>query len=450
MASVLDIRERLRFLTIDADSKAAMAEFMPVLQTALPEILRKFYGHVQQWPELAGMFKEGSSAMKRAEKAQADHWAHLFSGRFDEAYVNSVRRIGLMHSKIGLEPRFYIGGYSFILGHLYEVACQAYASRLNPAAAQRRTALLLRALNQAVMLDMDLAISIYLEENKAAYDRKITALSGTFESRVGPLVGEVATQAEAMRGAAASMTRTAQETARETSMMAGAARAASTGITTVSAAADELSSAVNEIARQVAHSAAMTQQAVGTTQRTDTIVRGLASGAQKIGEVVGLIESVAAQTNLLALNATIEAARAGEAGKGFAVVASEVKNLASQTARATEEISQQVNEMQNATRDVVGAIGEITTAIGELNKVATAIAAAIEEQGAATREISRSVRETESGTQQVAGCIGRVTSSAESTGQAAQEALRAAEAQARQADSLRKELGSFVNDIRAA
>ncbi|WBV42255.1 globin-coupled sensor protein [Pseudoroseomonas cervicalis] len=448
MASQYDIRERLRFLGFDQASRDALSDFLPVLQARLPEVLQKFYAHLRQWPELAGMFK--GDGMRRAEQAQAAHWGQLFSGRFDDAYVDSVRRIGLMHSRIGLEPRFYIGGYSFILGHLIDMACQSFTSRLNPAAAQRRTATLVRALNQAVMIDMDMAISIYLEENKAAYDRKVATLSTAFESKVGPLVDAVAGQAGALRSTAAGMSETARQTAQQANVVAGAAREASGGVATVAAATEELSSSVEEIARQVAHSSAMTRQAVETSRRTDGIVRALAGGAQKIGEVIGLIETVAAQTNLLALNATIEAARAGEAGKGFAVVASEVKNLASQTARATEEISQQVGEMQNATRDVVGAIGEITGAIGELNKVATAIAAAVEQQGAATREISRSVQETASGTRQVTESIAAVSSSAEATGQAAQEALRNAEAQAQQTDGLRREMHDFVVRIRAA
>ena len=448
MISQYDIRERLRFLAYEQASRDALSDFLPVLQARLPEVLQKFYVHLRQWPELTGMFK--GEGMRRAEQAQAAHWGLLFSGRFDQDYVESVRRIGLMHSRIGLEPRFYIGGYSFILGHLFDIACHAYSSRLNPTAAQNRTATLLRALNQAVMIDMDMAISIYLEENKAAYDRKIAALSSAFESKVGPLVDAVASQAGALRGTAAGMSETARQTARQANVVAGAAREASGGVATVAAATEELSTSVEEIARQVAHSSAMTRQAVETSHRTDSIVRALASGAQKIGEVIGLIETVAAQTNLLALNATIEAARAGEAGKGFAVVASEVKNLASQTARATEEISQQVGEMQSATRDVVGAIGEITGAIGELNKVATAIAAAVEQQGAATREISRSVQETASGTRQVTESIAAVSSSAEATGQAAQEALHTAEAQAHEAEGLRREMSSFVAEIRAA
>ncbi|WP_419897804.1 globin-coupled sensor protein [Roseomonas sp. USHLN139] len=448
MAPHHDISDRLRFLGIDGATRSALAEFMPVIQRELPAILKGFYAHLASWPELTRMF-DGPASTARAEKAQADHWTKLFSGRFDAGYTESVRRIGLMHSRIGLEPRFYIGGYAFILNQLYAAACRTHASRLNPAAAQAKTAALLRALNQAAMLDMDLAISIYLEENKATFDRKIGGLSESFESRVGPLVGEVASQAAALKGAAETMSSTARQAAQQAGLVANAARDAAGGVNTVAAAAEQLSSSVDEISRQVAHSSAMTQQAVETTHRTDGFVRALATGAQKIGEVVGLIDTVAAQTNLLALNATIEAARAGEAGKGFAVVASEVKSLAGQTRSATEVIGQQVNEMQAATRDVVEAIGGITAAINELNKVATAIAAAVEQQGAATREISRSVQETAAGTRQVTENISRVGEGVQQTGEAAAQALRVAENQERQAANLRHEVAAFVQQIRA-
>ena len=178
---------------------------------------------------------------------------------------------------------------------------------------------------------------------------------------------------------------------------------------TVASAAEELSASISEIARQVAQSSEIADQAVQDANRTDSIVKTLADGAQKIGDVVGLISTIAGQTNLLALNATIEAARAGDAGKGFAVVASEVKSLANQTAKATEDISQQVAQIQVATKEAVTAIEAISQTIGEVSRIATAIAAAVEEQGAATQEIARNVHEAASGTQQVGTNIAGVS-----------------------------------------
>jgi methyl-accepting chemotaxis protein len=218
----------------------------------------------------------------------------------------------------------------------------------------------------------------------------------------------------------------------------------------VAASAEELSSSISEITRQVAQSAKITEKAVADARRTDTTVRALAEGAQRIGQVVELISSIAGQTNLLALNATIEAARAGDAGKGFAVVASEVKSLAGQTAKATEEIGAQITRLQNETKDAVEAIKGITTVIEEVSSIATAIASAVEEQGAATAEIARNVQQTAGSAQMVTTNIAGVSEGAASTGAAADQVLSAAGELSRQAESLSAEVSGFVADVRAA
>ncbi len=444
-----EIADRLDFVGWDGESQAALAEFLPVLQAALPDILAGFYRHLARFPQLMAMFS-GKAATDRASEAQRGHWTALFSGRFDDEYVASVRRVGRMHSRIGLEPRWYIGGYSHVLGQVYALATTHYRSRLRPAEAAARTARLMQALNRAVMLDMDIAISIYLEENKASFDRRISELAGRFETQFAGVVGEMAGGADALKGTAEALSATAEQTAGQATLVAGAAEQANAGVQTVATAAEELTASINEISRQVAQSSRTTDQAVETTRRTDTIMQALAGGAERIGDVVGLIGQVAAQTNLLALNATIEAARAGEAGKGFAVVASEVKNLAAQTTKATETISQQVQELQAATQQAVQAISGIGGTIAEINQVATAIAAAIEQQGAATQEIARSVQDVAAGTREVSANITGVGQGAQGTGQAAGLVLRAAEDQARQAEGLRGTVSGFLAEFRAA
>ncbi len=449
MSLSAEIQDRVAFIGWTEASRQALADFMPALERGLPEIMAGFYRHLEQWPALAARF-QGKAGMERASKAQQGHWMALFSGRFDDAYVASVRRIGQMHSRIGLEPRWYIGGYSFIMGKVYALAAAQYSSRLHPAAAAVRTALLLNALSQAVMLDMDIAISIYIEENKAGFDRRIGTLADRFEGQFSSLVGGMASQAGELKLTAEALSATADETSAQATMVAGAAEQANAGVQTVATAAEELTASINEISRQVAHSSRTTDQAVENTRRTDTIMHALASGAERIGDVVGLIGQVAAQTNLLALNATIEAARAGDAGKGFAVVASEVKNLAAQTTKATETISQQVSDLQAAAQQAVQAIGGITQTIGDINQVATAIAAAIEQQGAATQEIARSVQDVATGTREVSAHITGVGTGAQSTGQAAVQVLHAAAGQAAQAAELRGAMESFLADFRAA
>jgi methyl-accepting chemotaxis protein len=283
-------------------------------------------------------------------------------------------------------------------------------------------------------------------DNKAA----LAAMAERFESKVGAMVHALASGSSDLKTTAQALTDMAHQSSAQVSSVATSAGDASNGVQTVAAAAEELSSSISEISRQVAQSARMTGRAVEDAQRTDAIVRALADGAQKIGDVVGLITSIAGQTNLLALNATIEAARAGDAGKGFAVVASEVKNLANQTARATEQISAQISQIQGATREAVGAIQNIAETIQQVSAIATTIASAVEEQGAATAEIARNVQQTSQATQEVTMTIGGMSQAANETGAAAGQVLHVAVGVSAQADLLSGEVNRFVAEVRAA
>lgn len=271
-----------------------------------------------------------------------------------------------------------------------------------------------------------------------------------FEAKVGSLVSMLSSGATELQATAEAMSATATHTNQQATTVAAAAEEASCGVQTVAAAAEELSTSIHEISRQVAQSAKITGKAVEDARRTDTIVRALADGAQKIGDVVQLITSIAAQTNLLALNATIEAARAGDAGKGFAVVASEVKSLAGQTAKATDEIGAQIRQIQDATVEAVQAIKAIGATIEEVNVIASNIAAAVEEQGAATAEIARNVQQTAASTQEVTATIAGVSQAANDTGAAAGQVLGAASGLSEQAARLTNEVTEFVTGVRAA
>ncbi|TXM72404.1 HAMP domain-containing protein [Methylobacterium sp. WL69] len=275
-------------------------------------------------------------------------------------------------------------------------------------------------------------------------------LADGFEAAVGGIVAQVSAAAAELQATAGSMSETASETAGRSTSVAAAADEAATNVTTVAAAAEELGSSVQEIGRQVQGSANLARIAVTEAGETAALVRDLSETAAKIGDVVALISTIAGQTNLLALNATIEAARAGEAGRGFAVVAAEVKELANQTARATDEITGQIGRIQTSTGQAVTAIGGITTRIREISAVATSIAAAVEEQGAATQEIVRNVSEAATGTGEVTRNVIGVATAAEETGAAAAQVLSSASELSRQSEALRAQVSRFLASVRAA
>ena len=287
-------------------------------------------------------------------------------------------------------------------------------------------------------------------EQQAQRAQNLAALAGDFDREVSGVLETVAAAAAKLHATATAMADAAGQTSRQSGAAMTAAEQAAHNVNTVASATEELASSVEEIGRQVAMSTQVAGRAVDQAARTNATVKGLAEASQRIGAVVALINDIASQTNLLALNATIEAARAGEAGKGFAVVASEVKSLATQTARATEEITGQVSSMQQATEQAVDAIEGIGTTIESMSKIATTIASAIEEQGAATSEISRNVQQAAGGTKTVSENIGGVADTAHRTGGAASQVLEAATRLSEQSDALRNQVDRFLSAVKAA
>jgi methyl-accepting chemotaxis protein len=287
---------------------------------------------------------------------------------------------------------------------------------------------------------------------QATAERKalLEKIAGDFEAVVGGIVGAVSSASGELTTTAGTLTQTADSTQQLSITVASASEEASTNVQSVASATEEMVASITEIGRQVHDSNQIASEAVNQAAKTDDRITKLAQAASRIGDVTQLITTIAEQTNLLALNATIEAARAGEAGRGFAVVAQEVKQLASQTAKATNEISGQIAEMQAATQESVSAIKEIGGTIKRISEIATTIASAVEEQGAATQEITRNIQQAAHGTTQVASNISEVSSGAAMTGSGAAQVLTAAHSLAEQSTRLKAEVHKFLATIRAA
>jgi len=284
----------------------------------------------------------------------------------------------------------------------------------------------------------------------AARRDELIRFADEFEAAVGAIVANVSSSAVQLETAAGTLTRTAETTQSLSSQVAGTSEEASSNMQSVASATEELSASVDEIGRRVKESSQIAEAAVRQAEQTDGRIGKLSRAAQEIGDVVKLITAIAEQTNLLALNATIEAARAGDAGRGFAVVASEVKSLASQTAKATDEISNHISGMQGATQESVAAIKEIGGTIGKISDIASTIASAVEQQSSATQEIARSVQNVAQGTQEAASNVMHVNRGATETGAASEEVLNSARALSSESTRLREELDRFMANIRAA
>ena len=344
------------------------------------------------------------------------------------------------------------------LGHMTDLMGRLAGGELDIVVthAERRDEVGMLARALAVFKENAVAAANLAAEQHAEQRRKeartlaIETQIGAFESSANGALNAFAAAAHQIRATSAGLSASAEESGRLAATVLAASEQASANVGTVAAATEQLSASVSEIGSQVGHAAAIAGKAVRETEETDVKVRDLSRAASRIGEFVAIINTIASQTNLLALNATIEAARAGEAGKGFAVVASEVKNLANQTAKATEEITGQVGAIQSSTGEVVGAIQAIAATIATVSEVSSAIAASVEQQGAAVREIARNTQEAARSAADVAQNIGGVGEAAGKTRAATQQEHQSADALAAEAEKLRAEVDAFLGGIRAA
>ena len=340
----------------------------------------------------------------------------------------------VLHAVILLIEAGILIWLSHTLSHLFETAARKTAEAETASAAEARAS----------------ADRMATEQAKQERDAARRVLAAGFERKIADVVEAVAVAAGEMQGLLVSMSGSNTETTRQTASAAAASTQASANVETVAFATEELTASINNIAEQVARSARIAAKAAEDARRTNTVVDGLAAGTQKIGEVVTLIQNIASQTNLLALNATIEAARAGEHGRGFAVVASEVKALANQTAKATEEISAQIQDIQAATGNAVNAIAAIGGTIAEIDEISSEIAAAVDQQGAATREIAGNLQQAADRTRDVNKDILSVSRASEEASGATSRLLDAANGLSSQSERLKSEVEVFLGSLQAA
>jgi methyl-accepting chemotaxis protein len=432
---------RIAFARISAEDRSRLKSLWAKIAPTLPDILSSFYKHIRTSPEMARLIGERQSHLV---SAQTKHWEQLFSGQFDAAYFASADRIGRAHVKIGLEPSWYIAAYQFMFSALSDVLCKGTLKRARSVQADLAT------LSKAIFLDLDLAVSSYhnhIMDAQATTNRANTSMINDLQASVSRRLNEFNTLTSQVRNAATQLQKASNAGIANAEAARSTAAQTSNYVNSVASAAEELSASIREINERVSGSAELIDHVSGYSVTAGDAATKLAGSTQSIGEVVGLIRAIAEQTNLLALNATIEAARAGAAGAGFAVVAQEVKDLAQQTSKATEDISNHIVGVQGTTEDTVVSVQKMTARITDIQQEIRAISDSIGQQNQATSEIARSVLDSAKTSASMSDSIGQASQTMNEAQSCAHDALAATDGMADVARALESDLADFFQRI---
>jgi methyl-accepting chemotaxis protein len=434
-------RERLRFLRLDDSAVAAIKSVRPLVESSLPGIADGFYAHLMKWPELQPLLGGGAKVGTLKQTQQA-HWTALFSGRFDDDYFTRAVAIGATHERIGLDVNWYLGGYCFVLEKLIgELHAKCDKARFAEAAG---------AVLRAAFLDMDLAISTYIEHGEAGkMKREMLALSDTVDREVALTVGDIEKQVKRLIEGARELTGVATELKSMAEAVAEAVSVTSDNVQSVAGATEALEETSRQISTKVHDTSRLTDAAQQKMETAAATVDGLKDATGRIRDVVRLIQSIAGQTRMLALNATIEAARAGDMGKGFAVVADEVKRLAKLTEEGIRGVNAQAQAIGQATDETVAMVEEVTISIQDINTIAQEVNAASEIQLSATADIKGNAGQAADHTGTVHGHAQSVLSQAERTGATAQRVNELSMVVNRDVGDLQRRLGIILRSSAA-
>lgn len=433
--------ERLDFLRLGPRDVALIRRMREPMRRNLPRILSDFYGHIMQF-EVPRQRLGQPDVLARARKAQEEHWLEfIFAGRFDAAYFDRVTRIGKAHVRIGLTPQWYVGAYVITLNHVIRVVNKACWYR--PWA---KTATM-QAVQKALFLDMDLAISVY-QDVRDAKARALAERVEAFETELPPFLAFFATAATQFQSTASVLQSSSARASEDSRRAADTSQLASEHLQRVAAASEEMTASIHGISHEVQQSARLSQNGQTLAEETVALFQRLEQNAQSIGRVLNLIQEIAGQTNLLALNATIEAARAGEAGRGFSVVAGEVKELARQTSRATDDVNRQIQEVQDSTTKALDAMTKLGQAIREINGINRVVQDGMRDQSQVVSDLAQNLAKVSSSSLAVSDSIGEVAAQVSTMDQGSADMLKSATRLATQSGELNTLIQSFVADIK--